>query len=630
MKCPSCGTQNPDKAVRCEKCGLALSSTAYTQTAPAGYRQDTSVFTTRAIFWGTPGTTDVSVISTVLIGVLVTAVWYLIFPLPLLKGTYFHTIFTERSFIQHTITFFFFWSMAIIIFKFLQLKEHKQAFNMNIIPEGLKVITPKDALQLITTLEHQSRDPRGNILLNRIWLALEHYRSSGKAEKVDEILSYQGQVDADVLESSYTLFRVFVWAIPILGFIGTVLGMGGAIGGFSAFTKGALELDQIKNALDVITGGLSVAFDTTLLGLVCALFLMLPGTALQKLEESHLIEVERYCMDNLLNRFQVTEAAAETGAAISEESIAWRFKQIIEETFEKYLKTLQETFQTWSGGFGQVMETVSGQTRAVGEQFLAIKPVAEGFKATVSDFTGQLKGVAGQQAEMVNKLTAQLTAVAPLISNLNDIRSTMDQERKNFLEQANNWLQNLERASSNIVSKINDQQQQQIAGIKDVRSALEQERKAFVDQVNAWSQNLDRVGTNIMTKMTDQQHQQVLGLNELRNSLDQERRAFQDQANNWMRNLDQVGNDIIGKLSERQQLQATGQSKELQEVLQTFNSLVNKENEIINLINKNYEQMIASDRRLKETLDGVRSGLDVLRPSLEQIAKPKKVRLIEE
>ncbi len=77
--------------------------------------------------------------------------------------------------------------------------------------------------------------------------------------------------------SSYNIPRLLIWAMPILGFIGTVLGISLAVGDFSGFLgamDSAEDLELIKRGLSDISAGLSYAFDTTLLGLASSLVTM--------------------------------------------------------------------------------------------------------------------------------------------------------------------------------------------------------------------------------------------------------------------------------------------------------------------------------------------------------------------
>jgi hypothetical protein len=77
--------------------------------------------------------------------------------------------------------------------------------------------------------------------------------------------TYQEQRDI-----SYDIFMAplsfGIWLMPLLGFIGTIIGISGAIA----------ELPKIRNQeddLSSVLGNLYIAFDTTFLGLTCAIFL---------------------------------------------------------------------------------------------------------------------------------------------------------------------------------------------------------------------------------------------------------------------------------------------------------------------------------------------------------------------
>nr|WP_286177948.1 MotA/TolQ/ExbB proton channel family protein [Rhodopirellula sp. JC639] len=77
--------------------------------------------------------------------------------------------------------------------------------------------------------------------------------------------------DADSAHDSFALVRIIVWAIPMLGFLGTVIGITQTLGGLD-FSNGNAAVDNLKS-------GLYVAFDTTALGLVLsivAIFLQFP------------------------------------------------------------------------------------------------------------------------------------------------------------------------------------------------------------------------------------------------------------------------------------------------------------------------------------------------------------------
>ena len=60
----------------------------------------------------------------------------------------------------------------------------------------------------------------------------------------------------------------------------------------------------MKESIGLVTGGLGVAFDTTLLALVMSILIMFPASAVQRIEEGFLGEVEEYCSENLVRRLR--------------------------------------------------------------------------------------------------------------------------------------------------------------------------------------------------------------------------------------------------------------------------------------------------------------------------------------
>ena len=109
-------------------------------------------------------------------------------------------------------------------------------------------------------------DPRQFVVFHRITTALSNLRNLGRVTDVGDILRSQAETDESAMETSYSLLQGFVWAIPVLGFIGTVEGLSVAIGGFGGVLASSSDFEQIKVALRGVTGGLSTAFETTLHG----------------------------------------------------------------------------------------------------------------------------------------------------------------------------------------------------------------------------------------------------------------------------------------------------------------------------------------------------------------------------
>ncbi len=116
--------------------------------------------------------------------------------------------------------------------------------------------------------------------------------------------------EADVAHDSLQLVRIIVWAIPMLGFLGTVIGITQTLGGLD-FSDGTAAVDRLKS-------GLYVAFDTTALGLVLsvvAIFLQFP---VERSEQRLLAEIDRRVGAILAARLPSDDHADNPAAQISQ------------------------------------------------------------------------------------------------------------------------------------------------------------------------------------------------------------------------------------------------------------------------------------------------------------------------
>lgn len=209
----------------------------------------------------------------------------------------------------YAIVFLTWWSLVILWVKWCKLRLQRRALSHTVMPSDPGFVLSAGTVEpVLANVYATVDDPRNFLLFNRIVLALSNLRNLGRVTDVDEILRSQAEQDESAVETSYALVQGFVWAIPVLGFIGTVLGLSEAIGQFSGVLGASSDIEQISAALKGVTAGLATAFDTTLVALLAALVLQLLITTLRKSEEEFLDDAMDYGLRYVVGRLRILAA----------------------------------------------------------------------------------------------------------------------------------------------------------------------------------------------------------------------------------------------------------------------------------------------------------------------------------
>lgn len=200
----------------------------------------------------------------------------------------------------------FTWAAFILGGRYLELHRQRRAFQLDLLPteEGMRIL-PEDARPLLRKLEQVTTGRGPYILANMIRLALGKYAANGSSQDVSETVRTQAEVDQGRLVTSMATVHYLAWAIPALGFLGTVRGLAGSL---SMAGQTDAELQQFINDA---TRHLNVAFDCTLIALTLSLALMFLVHSVQRDEEAVVIDCQQYCLEHLVNRLYTPEPLPE-------------------------------------------------------------------------------------------------------------------------------------------------------------------------------------------------------------------------------------------------------------------------------------------------------------------------------
>ncbi len=228
-------------------------------------------------------------------GGLAAGVFYWLIHTDVLAGEFIKRYFASHS-VEYAATTMFFVGLAALGVKVVDmLAQYPQLGNslLGTVAPGSRA--GEDARALLGLLDNLPPARRTDCLPRRLREALVHVRRHDSAESLDDELKYLADLDAVRLHSSYGLIRVIIWAIPILGFLGTVIGITLAIANLSP--------QALESSLPEVTAGLGVAFDTTALALGLSMILMFSQSLTSWAENALLEQVDARAAEELEGRF---------------------------------------------------------------------------------------------------------------------------------------------------------------------------------------------------------------------------------------------------------------------------------------------------------------------------------------
>jgi biopolymer transport protein ExbB/TolQ/DNA-directed RNA polymerase subunit RPC12/RpoP len=392
--------------------------------------------------------TNVNMVHSFLFGVGFSVVFYLL--MLAFSKYYLGELFLGRGWVPFVLVLLMGWSFGILFFKSRKLRTQKDAMLLDMLPtEYSEEITTNTLGKFIKHVHFTPAGLQQTFLVRRVRRGLEHFQARNSNPEVANILSSQSDIDASAVESSYTIVKVFIWAIPILGFIGTVMGISHAVGGFSESMDKAQDIEVLKNSLNEVTSGLALAFDTTLIALVMSLLVSFPASSMQKAEEDVLNSVDEYCNENLIKR--LVDSAGYLGAAGSDAELLKRFhaaqdqlagvqkKQL--EQFEEVsqlvgvqAKSLEERANQYQGevekNLQQVVEHVQQAMATMAEQQgQIIGEQAEISERREEEYQGRLEQNLNQMVEPMQQFGSYFQGLATGLSSLNEVLGQLGQQQ---------------------------------------------------------------------------------------------------------------------------------------------------------------------------------------------------------
>jgi hypothetical protein len=339
-------------------------------------------------------------------GFCFTAIW--LSAMNVIRETALGELFWDRGWVPFFTTFLMFWSASILILKWMQIKHQREAMLLDALPLELSEEITLDSLDLfVDHINELPGDTQDSFLINRVIRGIEHFRVRHSAAETVTMMESQSAIDANNVAGSYTLVKVFIWALPILGFIGTVIGVSAAVASLSGSMDSAEGPSGMKDALNDVFAGLATAFDTTLLALIMSMMVKIPASALQKSEEDLITAVDEYCNENLLRRLndgQRNRRESNSNAS----PIA--FRDAFEAVIGNHQAELQKQLTLMNTAATQIQDNLNSVT----EELSTMAKETAGLK---SDLSGSFEGLT-QGLQGLNRVLGQLGEQTVVVQQL--------------------------------------------------------------------------------------------------------------------------------------------------------------------------------------------------------------------
>lgn len=235
-----------------------------------------------------------------IIGLPIATLFYLVLALPGFDKTLIYRYATCHL-VAKVSVFMFAVAFVSMILKLVQAKiEAYRTWGAQRVVRDLIKSAPDDSpIAAADWLEKvwlaQAKSIRDSWLGQRIAEVVARQTARGTCRHLEEDLKDLAEKDADAQHNSYGLVRIVSWAMPMFGFLGTVIGISETLGQMD--TKALASGSQ--DAMNSLTAGLYVAFDTTAVGLVLTMAAMFIMFIVGNVETRLLSTIDREVSDNL-------------------------------------------------------------------------------------------------------------------------------------------------------------------------------------------------------------------------------------------------------------------------------------------------------------------------------------------
>src|SRR5512135_3330135 len=191
-----------------------------------------------------------------------------------------------KDYEQETCVIFAFWAFAIIGYKAFAVRRSRAMLSMDLLrlPEGMKIL-PEDSRDYARQVEALPPDRRSELLPRALLAGLHRFGSTRNIQDVSSAIHAVCELEFDRLDSELSMVRYVAWAIPAIGFVGTVRGIGESL---------QQAHKAVEGDVSGVVAGLGISFNSTLVALALSILVMFMLHQIQLRQERAVLDTEEY------------------------------------------------------------------------------------------------------------------------------------------------------------------------------------------------------------------------------------------------------------------------------------------------------------------------------------------------
>ncbi len=188
------------------------------------------------------------------------------------------------------------WAISLMGYKSILAMQERKVLSLDLIPlnQGTSIL-PEDTREFSRPIQALPENQQGLLLPRCLLTALHRFRSTRNIQDVSTSIRAICESESERLDSELSMIRYIAWAIPSIGFLGTVRGIGQALGQAHKAVQGDIA---------GVTQSLGVAFNSTFVALLISILIMFLMHQLQLTQERLVLDAEDYSDNRLIRHLQ--------------------------------------------------------------------------------------------------------------------------------------------------------------------------------------------------------------------------------------------------------------------------------------------------------------------------------------